>query len=181
MEKYEKENNEKKDSHERSFRGRWSERLHESKNGFTDIPNSLLVNYRNLGMNESDLVAVEMAMIFKWTVNMPYPTYSTIAGFMGKDRDTIQAIFAKLERKGLMKRRYVKGVGGNNAANRLDFKPLIKILEEKDMFLKLWGTKKIENPYQNSSTKEDKVRRKYCGTFKKVGETIKEKGIQHYE
>ena len=159
-----------KDNYEKSIRARWSESLATSKRGYTVVTNVLLDTYNALGITEGELVFLLEELYYKWTTKNPRPSFRTIARKMGKARNTIQNYARSLEKKGLIKRHFKKGL-----PSEISITPLVRILEilEPHPNLDGEGVKNIIKVYQKVDTKEDALRRKdNNNSFKEIGKLL---------
>ncbi len=112
---------------ERSFRARWGEPL--KKYGHTQVSNVFLDNYSKLGISNQEAIFIIHCFKYKWTVDHPFPAFTTIAKKMSKDRITVQRYARNLEKKGFIIRIYQNGI-----PSKINLTPLIKTLEKCILF-----------------------------------------------
>jgi hypothetical protein len=94
--------------------------------GFQAVPDLLLKNQKDLGINAVELVVLLNVLMHWWYRDQkPFPRPTTIAKRMGANIRTVQRALAALEEGGLIVR-----AEGPNAENVLDPEPLVKRLSE---------------------------------------------------
>lgn len=100
---------------------KWTSSLMEA--GFTIVPNVFLQYQAKIFELEAiDLTIVIHLASFWWDVgNLPHPSKKTIASRMGVDPSTVRRRIKKMERMGLISRKYK-----TKAANEYDFSGLIR-------------------------------------------------------
>ncbi len=157
------------DNREKSIRARWSSSL-ETK-GFTPISNIFLEYSALLGITTPEALFLIHLFSYKWTVDSPYPSLTTIALKMGVKEGAVRKYARDLERKGFIKRILRKG-----ETSRYNLDPLIKKLEDILPYQKTSreSIKKITSPSSSFDTKEEPLLKKYKNDFpfKRMGEII---------
>jgi hypothetical protein len=156
---------------ERSFRARWGETL--TKKGMTAVANYFLDNYIKIGLNAIEAMFIIHLFSYKWTVDAPYPSLITIAKKMGKSIDSIRRIARGLEKKGYLIRQLRTG-----KTNLYNLNPLIKKLEEFQLYAKLnRESMQVEpKPSVPMQTKEEPLRiNNNNSSFISIGEIMRDK------
>jgi DNA-binding transcriptional regulator YhcF (GntR family) len=106
----------------------WGVRLLDE--GFTQIPNLLIRNYRKLGIEHGEFGFICTILTYQHDTRDPYPSLETLADHLGVSTKQIQKWIKSLKEKGLLivGRRPHNVNNGHFAENVYNFQPLIQAL-----------------------------------------------------
>lgn len=105
------------------FISKWSPAIKQK--GYTQVPNLLIKHQSDLGITSTEMVVILGLLMHRRTKKNPYPSLSTLAGYGGKARNTVQGAARSLAAKGLIRRIF----RGSNKTNEYDIMPLVERLE----------------------------------------------------
>ena len=101
---------------------------------WTPVVDFFLDSYRKLGISNLEAMFIIHLLRFKWTAEMPYPSFKRIARMMGVSATAVRGHARRLEKKGLIKRKEQVGT-----TNRFDLLPLFQALERLQIELEQTG------------------------------------------
>ncbi len=98
--------------------------------GWTAIPNILLTRQQALGIDAVKLNILLVLLKHWWDKPaMPYPSKTTIAEIVGREKSTVQKHIKEMENKGLLKRKGRFHSAGGQTSNVYDLSGLIEQLK----------------------------------------------------
>jgi predicted transcriptional regulator len=98
--------------------------------GFTQVPDMLFRQQGTLGITPTELVVLLNICTAWWKAEkLPFPSSAAIARRMNVQPRTVQAAVGSLERKGLLVRSRISGLGG--VRHKYDLAPLRSRLERE--------------------------------------------------
>ena len=92
--------------------------------GWTAVPRTFLTAHAELDITATQAMLVLQIMAYKWDERLPFPSISKIAKHLGIGVSQVRAHLQRLEKAGLLKRRYRKG-----RSTEYDFSELLRKLE----------------------------------------------------
>jgi DNA-binding MarR family transcriptional regulator len=108
----------------RLIEDRWTRPL--VKAGWSAIPNVIVEHQHALGLTPTDINVILHLVRHWWTPEkLPHPAKATIAKAMDVHPSTVQRSVRKMEKAGLIRRKYRKSSERGNLTNFYDFSGLI--------------------------------------------------------
>ena len=137
------------------FASKWT--LLIAKSGYTALPNLLIQHQADLGITPSEMAVVIGLLAKKWSKSNPYPSVKTLSRQSGLAANTVRNQLRRLERKGLIKRKFRQGT-----SSEYDFAPMVERLKSYAQLKQTPIQKQIpprsnmnSPPHSNSDTKEE--------------------------
>lgn len=111
-------------------REKWGSAIDKGMTGFQIVPDMLIRNQQNLGLDATDIVVLLNILMYWWTKdNLPRPKLAVIARRMGVSKRTVERRVEKMEGLELLKRLPARKDKDPPGTKRFDVNGLVKELQ----------------------------------------------------